>query len=223
MDNLYEELVNAIRAGDTAKVTELLAANLDLDTMESPLKVSFFMMALYSGKPDVARVFLKKGHAMNFHEAAAWGDARKISLLLQQDATLLDAFSIDGFQALGLACFFDHEKVVEELLKAGASVNDPSRNFQQVTPLHSAAAADSMLICRMLLEHGAEVNVIQQGGFTPLHAAVQNGNVQVVQLFLQSGAKVNTRNLQGMTALTMAKESKNEEVISVLLAAGGVE
>ena len=42
MDNRYEEMVNAIRAGDTAKAAELLGANPDLDAIESPLKVSFF-------------------------------------------------------------------------------------------------------------------------------------------------------------------------------------
>ena len=160
---------------------------------------------------------------MTFHETAAWGDEIRISQLLQQDATVLDAFSVDGFQALGLACFFDHEKVVEELLKAGASVNDPSRNFQQVTPLHSAAAADNPHICRMLLEHGANVNATQQGGFTPLHAAAQNGNTEMMNLFLQFGADVNARTSQGMTALSMARESKNENVIRLLQTAGGVE
>jgi len=136
---------------------------------------------------------------------------------------LLNSFSVDGFQALGLACFFNKEQVVEVLLNAGARVNDASRNFQQVTPLHSAAAADNSRLCRLLIDHGANVNARQQGGFTPLHSAAQNGNLKMMQLFLSRGAEVNARTSQGITPLSFAKESKKEDVIRLLQSEGGVE
>lgn len=223
MDTDYEALTQAVRRGNTKLIAEILAAHPQLDQMESPLKVSFFMMALYSGQRTSAEVFLNYGHILTFHEAAAWGDVEKLAALVARHPDQVNSFSIDGFQPLGLACFFGHESAVQLLLNANAAVNDPSQNFQQVTPLHSAAASNNTTICQMLLERGAQVNVRQQGAFTPLHAAAQNGNPEMTRLFLHYGAEVNARTSQGITPLSMAKESRNEETFQLLKAAGGVE
>lgn len=181
------------------------------------------MMALYSGQRTSAKVFLAQGHELNLHEAAALGDAEKLAALVALHPDQVNSFSIDGFQPLGLACFFGHEGAVQILLSAGSAVNDPSQNFQQVTPLHSAAASNNTTICWLLLERGAQVNVRQQGAFTPLHAAAQNGNPGMTRLFLQYGAEVNARTAQGITPLSMAKESHNDETFQLIKAAGGVE
>jgi ankyrin repeat protein len=218
-----DDLVKAIRANDPAAVAELLDSDSQLTAMESPLQVSFFMMSLYVGSPEAAAVFLRRGYNLNLHEASAWGDVETVQHLLEKDPDLLNSYSVDGFQALGLACFFNQEKVVEVLLNAGARVNDASHNFQQVSPLHSAAAADNPRLCRMLIDRGAEVNARQQGGFTPLHTAAQNGNLEMVKLFLSRGAEMNALTSQGRTPLSLAKESKNDELIRLLQSAGGME
>jgi len=221
--SVVEELTHAIRRGDDTAVNDLLTRVPQLDTAESPLKVSFFMMALYNGQRPVAQVFLQHGHSLTLHEAAAWGDPDTLAPLLKAHPEVLNSFSVDGYQAIGLACFFGHQAAVMLLLRNGANVNDASRNFQQVTPLHSAAASNDTEICRLLLGKGANVNACQQGGFTPLHAAAQNGNSEMVQLFLSHGAEVNVRTSQGLTPLKMAKESKNEQTVRLLQSAGGVE
>jgi ankyrin repeat protein len=223
MEPGYEQLVAAIRSGKPDEVAALLSTHPQLDSQPSPLQVSFFMMALYNGQPACAAEFLRCAHQMDLHEAAAWGDVGRVRELLALDPAAVNAFSVDGFQALGLACFFDHADVVEALVKGGAHVNDPSQNFQQVTPLHSAAAADNAQVCRLLLEHGASVNARQQGEFAPLHAAAQNGNTEMAALFLQHGAEVNARTSQGLTPLSMAQSAKNDEIVRLLIEAGGVE
>lgn len=218
-----EELTQAIRRGDVTAVDQLLTRAPQFDKAESPLKVSFFMMALYNGQRPAAQVFLQHGHTLTLHEAAAWADADKLAALLKAHPELVNSFSVDGFQPLGLACFFGHQEAVKLLLQNGANMNDASRNFQQVAPLHSAAALDNTEICRLLLEKGADENARQQGGFTPLHAAAQNGNAKMVRLFLAHGADVNARTSQGLTPLKMAKESKNQQTIRLLQSAGGME
>ena len=65
-----------------------------------------------------------------------------------------------------------------------------SRNPMQNTPLHAAAAGRSKDAVRALLEHGADVNARQEGGWTALHAASQNGDVEMVRLLIAGGADV---------------------------------
>jgi ankyrin repeat protein len=78
---------------------------------------------------------------------------------------------------------------VRILLEHGADVHAVSSTFGNVTPLHSAAAADSLEIVRRLVEHGADVNARQNGGFTALDAAVQNGNDELRSYLEERGAE----------------------------------
>jgi ankyrin repeat protein len=108
--------------------------------------------------------------------------------LLLLEGGFVDLWSPDGFTALHLAAFFGHEDVAAELLRRGADVSAASRNPLRVQPLHSAAAGNHTGIVRLLLEHGADPNARQQGGFTPIHAAAQNGNEELYALLVAHGA-----------------------------------
>jgi uncharacterized protein len=129
---------------------------------------------------------------------------------------LLDQFSVDGFQGLGLAAFFGQVEVVEYLIKSGAKVNIPSSNPMHVQPLHSAVAAHHMQISEMLLEAGANVNAVQQDGYTPLHVAAANGQIEMVQLLLCFGAKKNVHLDDGRTPPDLAREKDHPEIIALL-------
>jgi uncharacterized protein len=106
------------------------------------------------------------------------------------------------------------------LLKAGANPNGASRNPMKVAPIHSAAAnrdANTGLeMIRMLLDHGAEVNVAQQGGWTPLQEAAAHGNIELVRLLLDHGADKNARAENGKTALDLATDGKHTETVAAL-------
>lgn len=108
--------------------------------------------------------------------------------MINSDPDSPNRFSPDGFQPLGLAAYFGHTIVARYLLDHGADPNSASRNAQRVTPLHSAASSDSLLIASSLIEKGADVNAKQQGGYTPLHAAVQNGSREMAKLLIENPA-----------------------------------
>jgi ankyrin repeat protein len=81
-------------------------------------------------------------------------------------------------------------------------VDQPSANGMRVMPLHSAAAARSVAISRLLLERGAPVDARQgeAGGFTPLMEAGLNGQVELIELLLAFGAHPTLRDGEGLTA-----------------------
>jgi ankyrin repeat protein len=81
-----------------------------------------------------------------------------------------------------------------------------------VQPLHSAAAARDAAIIALLLDHGADVNARQAGGWTPLHAAAMFGDRPLVELFLKHGAAATASNDQGKTALDLAVEKGHTDV-----------
>ena len=82
---------------------------------------------------------------LDIWEASAVGNLERVNELLDQDASLLNAFSTDGFTALGLAAFFGNKAVLEVLLTRGADVNIAANNPMKVQALHSAFAHQDII------------------------------------------------------------------------------
>lgn len=57
--------------------------------------------------------------------------------------------------------------------------------LRKQTPLHLAASAGQLEVCRLLLELGANIDATDDQGQKPIHIAAQNNFPEVVQLFLQ--------------------------------------
>jgi ankyrin repeat protein len=121
-------------------------------------------------------------------EAGALGKAQRLAELLGADASLTAAWSDDGFTALHLSAYFGRPTCVRRLLDTGADPSAVSRNDMGVQPLHSAAAANSVEICALLLHGGADPNATQKSGHTAMDEAVLIGNAEMQKLLRDHGA-----------------------------------
>src|SRR5690606_14503779 len=121
-----------------------------------------------------------------------------------------------GFTALGIAAHFGHEDIVRYLLLKGADPNLPSHNGYRVFPLHAAVSANYDIVAKMLVEAGAEVNVLQTSNVSPLHHAAQNGNIEMLILLLEKGAHVQIKNDTGQTPSDLARERGHLEIAKIL-------
>jgi ankyrin repeat protein len=137
-------------------------------------------------------------------EAACLGDAEQLNEFIKNTPSLINTPSPDGFSLLGYACFFSQENIAALLISKGADINSASKNSMKVAPLHSAAASSNYALCSLLLENGADINAVQQGGYTALHAAAQNGKTELVKLFLVNGADKNLLTEKGESAVSFA-------------------
>src|ERR1043165_159415 len=128
--------------------------------------LSPILVAAYHNEPAIASFLADKTVVLSIFEAAATGKINHIIRLLAREPALVNAYAEDGFQPLGLACFFGHYDAAEYLVQAGASVNSSSQNGLRVAPLQSAAAGRHQKIVKMLLEHGAARNGREGNGLT---------------------------------------------------------
>src|SRR5919197_6237029 len=100
--------------------------------------------ALYSGDEERVDRLLNKTSELSIFEAAAFGRTDRLRRLLAEDPSLANAYGDDGFQPLGLACFFGQVGAVKVLLNNGADPNTLAKNpYIQSNALHAAAASEN--------------------------------------------------------------------------------
>lgn len=212
------------------------------------LNVPEFIETALMGKIDVnAR---SKDGRTALHLAAAAGNGEAVELLLKSKANPNSKDGI-GRLAVQLASAADHPEVVRKLVASKSEVPDvltaatvgdatrlgdllrgkshlvKERNESGYTPLHIAAREGHDESIRVLLQAGADVNVLavetnnyeSAYGWTPLHLAVMNGKASTVKLLLEKGANVNAADKGGkLTPLHYAAWAGDAELVKILLA-----
>jgi len=214
-----KDLFDAIKAGDAAKVTELLDQDAALANADENGQKAIFT-AMYYGKPEIARLLESRGADLDVFAAAMLGRVDKLEALLAGNPSLASQLSHDGWTALHLASFFDAEPAVRLLLNKGGPVNARSTNPMRNMPIHAAASRRSAACVKLLIEHGAQVNAQQHGGWAPLHAAAQNGDLTTAAMLVEAGADVNMRAENNQRPLDLAMTKGHQDMVEYLESKG---
>jgi uncharacterized protein len=217
-------LLYAARRGCTECVTLLLKAGAKVN-LTDPDGVTPLLLATLNFSFDTAAVLIRSGADVNKWDA--WGRSPLygvVDMNTLPSGGRADRPSLDHTTAL---------EVIRLLLDAGANPNlqlklfPPYRSLRDdrgadgmlsigATPLLRAAKAADIEAMKLLLAHGAHVDLPTATGLTPLMAAAGNGSVtldtrgrykteaqavEAVQLLLAAGANINARDRTGQTAL----------------------
>jgi uncharacterized protein len=145
-------------------------------------------------------------------EALYEGDVDRAKELLPPDPEL------SVFEAAAFGRSERLTQILEEDPSQAAAFSDDG-----FTALHLAVFAEQADAARMLIEHGADVNVRSSGPIArvpPLGTAAFVGSTPLARLLLDAGADVDGEGEGGFTALHAAAQSGNEELARLLLARG---
>ncbi|TWW78254.1 Ankyrin-3 [Takifugu flavidus] len=127
-------------------------------------------------------------------------------------------FAQNGFTPLHIACKKNRVKVMELLLKHGASIQAVTESG--LTPIHVAAFMGHENIVHALTHHGASPNTTNVRGETALHMAARAGQADVVRYLLKNGAKVETKSKDDQTALHISSRLGKVDIVQQLLQCG---
>ena len=83
--------------------------------------------------------------------------------------------------------------------------------------MHAFAHQGDFVGTKWLLDHGAGINVRDQGNNTPLHkACARNSTLTVVKLLLKRGASLTAKNNSGQTPLDVAIKNDKNTIVAYL-------
>jgi ankyrin repeat protein len=242
-------LLNAVKAGDKAKLSALLQQHADVNTPE-PDGTTALMWAVRGSftkdDTELADTLIRAGadvKAANRYGITALylacqnGNAAMIAKLLKAGADA-NATVTEGETALMTAARTGVVEATKVLLDHGAQV-DAKESWHGETALMWAVAEGHPDMARELIVHGADVNArstvnkwarqttseprekwLPLGGLTPLLFAARQGCLECAQVLVEKGADVNIVDPTGISPVLMAIINGHYDVAGFMLDKG---
>ena len=138
-------------------------------------------------------------HVDIFIKAVRFGDEPQVISMLQREPDLAYIKDAKGISALFHAVANGYTRIAKQILRVTKQANDvdPEKGF---TPLLIAATNGHIGLVKLLLEYGANPNIIHNSysdrvnvydQTTPLIEAVERGNYECVSMLIDYGADPN--------------------------------
>ncbi|HEX6730898.1 MAG TPA: ankyrin repeat domain-containing protein, partial [Pyrinomonadaceae bacterium] len=140
---------------------------------------------------------------------------KMLELLMEYDARVPDVTK------WGRAYYFKHYDIAKFLMENGMNPNHLS--WQGVGLLHDMAHEGDIPKARLLLDHGADINSIDdEYQSTPLGIAVRWGNRDMMRYLIERGADPNKAGAEWSTPRAWARKKGHREIETDLKRAGAI-
>lgn len=189
----------AAEAGDVATLRRLLDAGTPVDGRDARGRTAL-LVATHADRVDAARLLIARGADVNakdelqdspFLYAGAEGRLQILRLTLAAGADLKSSNRYGG-TALIPAAHHGHVETVRELLKTRIDVDHVNR-LGWTALLEAIILGDGgqphTEIVRLLVTHGASLQLADAQGVTPLQHAERRGQTAIVQILRSAGAR----------------------------------
>ena len=181
------------------------------------------------GNKKLLRLFIEIGkscgvdinHQNAKHDAAILWAAREghdklIAILLENGADPNIANDKKS-AAIHWAVRYERLSTVKTLLNSAKTDANKIRSLGLYTPLIMASAFGFLDIAKVLIDKGADVNLMAPGGVVALHMATEEGHLELVKLLLRKKADFTIEDSKGDSAIVIAARKGHAKVVLTLL------
>ena len=158
------------------------------------------------------------------NELSSWAEGVLMMPARGKDRPMLDLLmrfnaKVPAISKWGRFYYFVHDEIAAFLLESGMSPNHMT--WHRVTLLHDMAQSGDIAKARLLLDHGADINAVdEEYCSTPLGIASRWGQRAMAAFLLERGANPNKAGAPWSTPLAWAQEKGHSGLASDLIAAG---
>ncbi|PNF33258.1 Protein fem-1-like protein [Cryptotermes secundus] len=202
-----------------ADIEQLGSVVFDGDTIEGAPPL---WCAAAAGHLPVVRLLVRNGASVNSTtrtnstplRAACFDGHFEIVKFLVDHGADIEVANRHGHTCLMIACYKGHFRIARFLLGLDANVN--RKSVKGNTALHDCAESGSLEILKLLIEHGAKMDV-DSYGMTPLLAASVTGHTHIVEYLIKLPDLVSrTERVDALELLGATYVDKKRDMIGAL-------
>ena len=156
----------------------------------------------------------------SIHEAAAAGDLNRVTEILANDPSGLNAIDNNKMTPVALAAWCDQYEVVDYLIDLGADVD--LINYNGLSPLFCALDRGRREMALLFIDGGADPFFRGYRGRSLLHMAARTGHAEIIRTLVTRGVDVNTADVDGYTPLDVASWHPTPAIVELLTDLGGL-
>jgi ankyrin repeat protein len=183
-------------------------------------------LQLLIGDGKIAEVerLLQDSNALDLQGSAFWGEGILCGPANRADRPMLELLIRHGARVpdvtkWGRHYYFKHYDIAAFLMDNGMNPNH--MNWHHVTLLHDMAQEGDIPKARLLLDHGADINPVdEEYRSTPLGLAARWGKREMVAFLLEHGADPNKSGAPWATPLAWARKKGHTDIEADLRNAG---
>jgi uncharacterized protein len=158
------------------------------------------------------------------NEMSSWAEGVLMMPARRKDRPMLELLmrfnaKVPAISKWGRFYYFAHDEIAMFLLENGMIPNHMT--WHQVTLLHDMAQSGDIVKAKLLLDHGADINAVDdEYRSTPLGLASRWGQRAMAAFLIERGADPNKAGAPWSTPLAWAKKKGHSGLASDLIAAG---
>lgn len=237
IEKLNKKLLDIAEKGSIKQLIDCLEKGANVNCRSKSDKSTPIMAACARGDMDIIKELLSRGAipyitndaSKNALDQAIRANHKDVFDLLVSYDNQRKSFDYDSALLSVCKAFYkdygDYMDYARKLLDIGA---DPSARSmdgfdQYATPLHDAIHV-SLDLVKLLVEHGAKVNVFDKLGRTPFHSAAREKQMSIAEFLAGNGANIDTCDFSfGTTPLMDCVRNKSGADIVHFLVENGAD
>lgn len=199
-ETMNEQLFKVVEGKEVDRVRDLLDKGVDINAQDTQGRTAI-MIATYANDVEMVKVLIAEGADVDIQDnmlnnpflyagAEGYMEILKLMIAAGADPTITNRY---GGVALIPASEHGYVEVVNELLTNTKTDVNHVNNLGWTALLEAIILNDGsekqQQTIRLLIEHGADVNLADKDGVTPLAHASEKQFKEIEEILLESGAK----------------------------------